>query len=81
LRHGLPAAQGRGTDRLPAEVTTPLLAALVKRLDADELRRALRIGVEALLAETVHIDEGLARRLQKVLTELASPTRKAQEQT
>ena len=81
LRHGLPAAQGRGTDRLPGEVTTPLLAALVKRLDADELRRALRIGVEALLAETVHIDEGLARRLQKVLTELASPTRKAQEQT
>jgi hypothetical protein len=59
-------------DRLPAAVTTPLLAALVKRLDADELRRALRVGVEALLAETLHINQGLAKDLQRVLRELAA---------
>src|SRR5258708_8420814 len=50
LRHGLPAAQGRGTDRLPAEVTAPRFAGPAKRLHARELRRALRADCEALLA-------------------------------
>ena len=71
VRYGLPALQGRGLDHLPAEVTAPLKAALVRHLDAEELRRALRVGVEALLAETRMADEALATRLQEVLTELA----------
>lgn len=72
LRHGLPAAQGRGMDHLPAEVSAPLRDALVRRLDADELRRALRVAVRALLAETRIVNEPLASRLDPVLTELAA---------
>jgi hypothetical protein len=72
LRHGLPALQGRGMDRLPEQVTGPLQAALVKRLDADELRRAFRVAVQALVAEARCVNETLATRLHEVLTELAS---------
>src|SRR5215472_13891871 len=72
LRHGLPALQGRGTDRLPVELTAPLEGALVQRLDVNELRRALRVAVSALLAEMRLVNEPLARRLQGPLTELAA---------
>jgi len=72
LRHGLPALQGRGMDRLPVELTAPLEGALVQRLDANELRRALRVAVSALLAEMRLVNEPLARRLQGPLTELAA---------
>lgn len=71
LRYGLPALQGRGMDRLPAEVTQPLQSALVQRLEAEELRRALRVAVDALLIEIQFVDEALAARLHEVLTGLA----------
>ena len=70
LRFGLPALQGRGMDRLPAEVTQPLQAALVQCLEAEELRRALRVAVQALLAETRLVNEPLATRLHEVLADL-----------
>ena len=70
LRHGLPADQGRGMDRLPRVVTTPLEAALVRRLDADELRRALRAAIAGLLVEAKHADERLAGLLSAPLLEL-----------
>ncbi|PZF81147.1 nucleotidyltransferase domain-containing protein [Jiangella anatolica] len=63
LRHGLPAHQGRGVDRLPAAVTGPLLGSLVGALDDATLRRAFAAGVEALLAEALHVDPDLAGRL------------------
>jgi len=40
VRHGVPAVQGRGIDDLPAAVTDPVAAGLVRSLDAGELRRA-----------------------------------------
>lgn len=42
LRHGVPTEQGRGVDRVPAEVTAPLAETLVRSLDDRELRRAFR---------------------------------------
>ncbi len=37
IQRGLPAREGRGMDRLPAEVTVPLQEALVRSLEPDEL--------------------------------------------
>jgi hypothetical protein len=73
LRHGLPAAQGRGLDRLPAEVTGPLAGALVRRLDVAELGRAFGVVMEVLRAEIGHVDAVLAERLSVTLRELARP--------
>jgi hypothetical protein len=73
LRHELPARQGRGLDRLPAEVSGPLAGALVRRLDVAELGRAFRVAMEALLAEIGQVDAALAARLGPALRELAGP--------
>jgi hypothetical protein len=75
LRHGLPALQGRGIDRLPVNVTEPLEAALVRTLDADELRRAFRAATDGLLGEIGQSDVALAARFKGPLTELASSPR------
>jgi predicted nucleotidyltransferase len=72
LRHGLPATQGRGVDRLPAEVTDSIGPTLVRSPDITELRRAFRAATAALLAEIGHADAGLAERLSAPLRELAS---------
>ena len=53
LRHGLPAAQARHVDDLPAEVLARLRRARVEALDVPGLRVALAASVSALL------DEGL----------------------
>jgi hypothetical protein len=71
LRHGVPAVQGRGLDRLPPEATAAAAGALVRSLDADELSRAFRVATEALLTEIGHVDAGLAARLADPLRELA----------
>lgn len=71
LRRGLPAAQGRGLDRLPADVTAAFEGALVRGLDVDELRRAFRVATDCLLSEIRHSDLELAARLEGPLTELA----------
>jgi hypothetical protein len=73
LRHGLPADQGRGMDRLPRDVTAPLEAALVRALDAAELRRAFGAATGGLLAEIQLADPGLAERLGAQLVELTDP--------
>ncbi|HEY0735491.1 MAG TPA: hypothetical protein VGD69_11345 [Herpetosiphonaceae bacterium] len=72
LRHGVPAVQGRGIDRLPSEATAALSAALVRSLDAAELRRAFGVVSEALLDEIQRVDMELANRLAAVVRELAS---------
>jgi hypothetical protein len=71
LRHGVPAAQGRGMDRLPPAATAAVAGALVRSLDISELARAFRVATKALLAEAGEVDAGLADRLAATLRELA----------
>jgi hypothetical protein len=73
LRHGLPAEQGRGMDRLPGDVTAPLEGALVRALDTGELKRAFRAATEGMLAEIHHADRALGERLKAPLMELVVP--------
>ena len=68
-RFGLPPDQGRGMDRLPREVTAPLEAALVRVLNADDLRRALSVATAGLLIEIEHADHDLADLLSDPLRE------------
>jgi hypothetical protein len=70
LRHGVPAVEGRGIDRLPPEATAAAAAGLVRSLDAAELRRAFGAVTEALIAEIERADAGLADRLAALLREL-----------
>ena len=72
LRHGVPAVEGRGIDRLPPEATAAVAAGLVRSLDAAELRRAFGVVSEALLAEVGRADAGLAGRLSAPLKELTA---------
>ena len=72
LRHGLPAVQGRGFDKLPRKVTAPLEGGLVRSLDIDELKRAFRIATRCLLEEVRHSDPALAGRLDGPLAELSA---------
>jgi hypothetical protein len=71
IRHGLPAAHGRGMDRLPSGVTAQFEGALVRQLDAVELLRAFRVATDGLLSEIRSADSELAGRLQEALTHLA----------
>jgi hypothetical protein len=71
VRHGLPAVQGQGMDRLPPDVTATIAGALVRSLEISELARAFRVVTEALLAEIGQVDAGLAGRLASTLRELA----------
>ncbi|HEY2549527.1 MAG TPA: nucleotidyltransferase domain-containing protein [Streptosporangiaceae bacterium] len=74
VRHRLPAAQGRGIDRLPPEVTEPIAGALVRSLAASELSRAFTAACEGLLAEASLADTALASRLAGPVTELTRAT-------
>ena len=70
LRHGLPAREGRGVDQLPAEVTRPLEAALVRGIETVEIARALRAAAAGLLAEVRMADGSLASRLEATVLDL-----------
>ena len=70
LRHGVPAVEGRGIDRLPPETTAAVAAGLVRSLDAAELRRAFGAVTAALIAEVGRADAALADRLAAPLREL-----------
>jgi hypothetical protein len=71
IRHGLPAAHGRGMDLLPGGVTAQFEGALVRELDAAELSRAFRAAIHGLLSEIRSVDEELAGRLQEALISLS----------
>jgi len=71
IRHGLPAAHGRGIDQLPAAVIAPFAESLVRRLDVAELTRAFGVAVSCLLAEIRHLDSTLGDRLAPTLMALA----------
>jgi hypothetical protein len=69
LRLGYPNSYARGVDQLPAALSDPLRDSLVRTLEPDELRRALRVVVAALLAEVDRTDPELAGSLGPILDE------------
>lgn len=69
-REGLPTRYGKGADRLPAELTEPLEATLVRSLHDAELRRSLAAAVDALALELERVDAELAARLRPTLDEV-----------
>jgi predicted nucleotidyltransferase len=76
LRHDVPAVQGRGIHELPAEVTAPVTAALVRSLDAGELHRAFAAAGEVLVAEVARHDAELAARIAGPVRELIATARR-----
>ena len=71
----------KGVHRLPCDVTTSLEDALVRSLDADELRRALRVAIDGFLRELRAVRPALAARLQAPLLDVANPERSAPART
>lgn len=69
IRLGENALYGRGVDRLPAAVTAPLVDALVRSLDEQELRRALAAVTRCLIGELAQYDATLCARLKPILHE------------
>ena len=72
VRHGLPATEGRGMDRLPPNVAAAATSALVRSLDGPELARALGVAITALATEIRHIDAARADRLATPFHDLAA---------
>lgn len=73
VRLGEEAVYARGADRLPASVTAPLADALVRSLDAPELRRALAVATSGFLSELDACEPALAERLKPLLLEFGAP--------
>jgi hypothetical protein len=73
IRHGLPAVQGLGMDRLPRDVRVRFQSALVATLEPSELRRAFAAAMDGLLSEIRHADHDLGTRLEEPLMELTRP--------
>ncbi|MBA3823471.1 MAG: hypothetical protein H0X24_06115 [Ktedonobacterales bacterium] len=73
LRLGENAHHGRGTDRLPADVTAPLAATLVCAITAPELRRALAAATTCLLREMMASAPALGARCAPLLQEFGAP--------
>jgi predicted nucleotidyltransferase len=67
LRLGVEASYARGIHRLPAAVTEPLEAALVRALDAAELRRALAAATACFMDELELWNHHLCERLKPIL--------------
>jgi hypothetical protein len=68
---GLEPANGRGFDKLPADVLEPFEEALVRSLERDELMRALKRAVEGLLAAAAE-DHEIAPRIHGQLRALTT---------
>ncbi len=73
LRLGEEPSEARGVDRLPAAVTEPLSAALVRSLDDTELRRALAAATTAFITELEAQNPALCARLKPLLQEFGAP--------
>jgi predicted nucleotidyltransferase len=74
-RLGYPVSYTKGAHLLPEELTTPLVATLVRSLDEAELRRALGVAVTALATELERTDAALASRLRPMFATLTAPIR------
>lgn len=79
LRLGEETAYARGVHRLPATVTAPLAAALVRSLDAPELRRALAAATTCVLRELDAWDPALCARLTPLLRAFGAPSAHQEE--
>jgi hypothetical protein len=71
-RRGLPTSEGRGFDKLPAEVRDVFTHAIVTSLDRDELLRALACVINGLLGEVDEV-QGLATKVEPQLRVLTVP--------
>jgi predicted nucleotidyltransferase len=69
LRHGVPAVEGRGLDQLPASVTAPFEATLLRGL--EDGGRAFRAVTELLIGEIERVDDEVAGRLAPLLREIS----------
>lgn len=67
LRLGHPTSYTKGAHLLPADVTAPLTAALVRELSETELTRALDAATSVLIAELALVDPALATQLDPIL--------------
>jgi hypothetical protein len=73
LRLGEETPYAKGAHRLPATVTEPLAAALVRSLDPPELRRALSAATACFTSEVTLLDPALSARLAPILHEFSNP--------
>ncbi len=64
LRHGLPAAEGRGADDLPPDILATIAETLVRGLHRRDLSTAFANAMTALINEAEQIDSDLASRLR-----------------
>ena len=71
LRHGLSTHEARGVDRLPPDATSRLETTLVGRLDRQEIARAFRTALAALLDEADRSDPATAAKVRDAVTALA----------
>jgi hypothetical protein len=71
LRLGEEPSEARGIDRLPAEVTGPVQGALVRSLDAEELRRSLGVATSCFIREVELWDAELSASLTPILREFS----------
>lgn len=69
IRLGENAFYARGVDKLPADVTNPLVDTLVRSLDEAELRRALAVATTCLIGEVERWDAMRGARLRPILLE------------
>ena len=69
LRHGVPAVEGRGLDQLPAAVTRPFEATLVR--EPSDAGRAFHAVTGLFIGEIEHVDADLAQRLAPLLREIS----------
>lgn len=70
-RCGVAVAQGRGLDDLPEREKALAAECLACSLEPAELRRALRITMDALIEELRFADAGLVRKLEGPLNRMA----------
>jgi hypothetical protein len=73
IRFGERTDFAKGVHHLPPEVTASLDDALVRSLDANELRRALQVAVDGFLRELRAVRPELAAQLEAALLEVANP--------
>lgn len=73
LRNGVPHAQGRGVDRLPADDRSKLASSRAARVGAAELELSRRELTRLLLEEIRRADDKRAERLRGAFDRLLTP--------
>jgi len=71
VRHGLPAAHGRGFDQLPEDVRKGVAESLLREFEEREPWRAFKAVMESFLQELRHSLPEVAGRVEAVLREAA----------